>query len=253
MKKLNLNLFVLVLALGALQVSSCSKSGGGKSAPVAPIAPIAPSSTNVGFYSQTQNFVVNNYLNNNSQFSAQSGISAVLKEAMGTCDRNHSNGGLASCSTWARGEFDLVLWVPQGATSNQVRVILRALPGSQLNDFGSYSYSFPRFSEFIGCSLLGICINTGNSAGIFNPMVLDGNIWPINNNQGFEVRFYGPRLSQAYNKTFQLQVNSGKLEDGAWNYRLLYNNTEAASGTAIRCQSQHCGMDASYFRASSQF
>lgn len=253
MKQLNSQLLMALAIIAGLQISSCGKSGGGNSTPVAPVAPIAPSSKNVGFYSQTKNFVVSNHLNNNSQFTAGSAIAAVLREAMGTCDRNHSDGGLAACNTWARGEFDLVLWVPEGSLSNQVRVILRALPGSQLNDFGHYSYSFPKFSEFIGCSFLGICINSGNTAGIFNPMVLDGNIWPINNNQGFEVRFYGPRLSQAYNKTFQLQVDSGKLEDGAWNYRLLYNNLEAARGTAIRCQSQHCGMDASYFRASSQY
>lgn len=245
---LTTTLGLIITALSFSLMSSCGSSGGsGTTSSQTPSSPatVLPQGRSVGFYAQTSNFYLPNYINNNSSLQVQSGMYQVLKEAMGVCDREHISGGLASCNTWMSGAFDLVLYAEGGHTSHSVKLIIRSLPGSQLGGYGWYSYSLPDFRQFIGC-MLGICYS--NPSGVFNPLVLEASIWPINNSQGFESRAYGPRISRAYNKLFQLQVAQGKLEDQAWNFNLIYNGVSAAQGRAVRCQSQFCGMDSSYFR-----
>jgi len=101
-------------------------------------------------------------------------------------------------------------------------------------------------------NLLGFS-GSANNAGVFDPMVLDATIWPINNSKGFELRAMGPRMSTAWNKLFQLQVLEGKLEDASWNYKLHFNGQLAAEGKGAICQSQYCGMESSYFNNSSYY
>ena len=247
MQGIRIHILLSMMSLGLAFFNSCGSSGGSTGASPQPQlpAPVLPQSSSLGFYAQTSNFYLPGYLNNQSTLQVQSGMYQVLKEAMGVCDREHSSGGLASCSTWISGAFDIVLYAEGGSTSNSVKLVIRALPGSQLSGYGWYSYSLPSFRQFIGC-LIGICYS--NPSGVFNPLVLEASIWPINQSQGFESRAYGPRMSQAYNKLFQLQVAQGKLEDQAWNFNLIYNGISAAQGRAVRCQSQFCGMDSSYFR-----
>lgn len=240
--------YLVITLLAVSTFVGCGNSGGGGHTP-SPTPPpgsgVLPAGTPVGFYSQTSNLIVPGYVNFGSSLTVQQGMQSLLKDAMGVCDRSHISGGLAACSTWMHGAFDLVLLSENGAQSNAVKLIIRAIPGSQLNNMGWYTYSLPSFREFIGC-LIGIC--WGNPTGIFNPLVLEATIWPINNSQGFEVRAYGPRASFAWNKLFQLQVAQGKLEDAQWNYVLHFNGVQAAQGTTVRCQSQNCGLDASIVR-----
>jgi len=235
-----------------LAFSSCGKSGsgarGGVTNPNPPPPPgsvVLPAGSQVGFYAQTTNLIVPGYLNNGSSLTVQPGMSGVLRDAMGVCDREYISGGLASCNTWLSGAFDLVLLADGGAQTNTVKLIMRAIPGAQLNNYGWYSYSLPNFKQFIAC-LIGLCWS--NPQGIFNPLVLEATIWPINNSQGFEVRAYGPRVSRAWNQLFQLQVAQGKLEDAQWNFVLHYAGQQSAQGRAVRCQSQNCGLDSSIVR-----
>jgi hypothetical protein len=234
--------------LTLLALASCGNSGGsGGGAPAPAPAPgptVLPAGSQIGFYSQTSNLIVPGYWNNGSTLTVGPGMTQVLRDAMGVCDREHVSGGLASCSTWMTGAYDIVL-LANGSQSNTVKLIIRAVPGSQLGNFGWYSYSLPSFRQFIGC-MIGLCLS--NPQGIFNPLVLEATIWPINNSQGFEVRAYGPTGSRAWNKLFQLQVAQGKLEDAQWNYVLLFNGSQAAQGLSVRCQSQNCGLDSSIIR-----
>ena len=239
-----------LLALALLSFLSCGDKGGSNQTSSAP--PIVPSAppiqTPVAFYAQTPNVRVGNTFNPYSRFVAGPAMAAFLQDAMGICNRAHANGGLAHCNTWARGEFDFVMWAPQGSTSNSLRLIIRAIPGQQWGGYGSYSYSFPSLKEMIICGLTGICINTGNNAPIYNPLVVEGNLWPLNNSMGFQSTAYGPRVSRAYNKTLSVRVESGKLEDASFNFTLLYDNQVMGSGHAVRCQSENCGLDAQLFR-----
>lgn len=236
---------VALMAVLSLGLFSCQPPGDG-GVPVGPGLGILPAGSQVGFYSQTQNFLVPGYVNAGSSLQVEGGMQAMLRDAMGVCDREHISGGLASCQAWSTGAFDVVLWADGGSLSNAVTLVVRAVPGQQLNGFGSYAYSLPNFKEFLLTALTGW--NVSNPSGVFNPLVLEGSIWPVNNSQGFEVRAYGPRVSHAWNKLIQFQVAQGKLEDTSWNYQLLFNGQSAARGTSVRCTSQFCGMDSSYFR-----
>lgn len=238
------------VTLFSLFILSCGDSGsGGPSHPSNPGPGVYPPNqvnNNVGFYSQTSNFVINGYQNRGSEFIAQQGMKGILGEAMGICDREHISGGLAACETWLNGAFDLVLFSEQGAQANNVKIIFRAVPGQQLGGHGWYSYSLPKFKDLFLTALTGW--STSNPSAIYYHLNLSSSIWPINNSQGFEVRANGPNQSFAQYKLFQLHVAQGKLEDMGWNYKLFYNGQEAASGTAIRCESANCGLDSSYYR-----
>jgi len=238
----------LLAILALMVITSCGNSRrGGGSSPLPPSGAVfLPAGSHVAFYAQTSNLVLPGFSNNGSTLTVGPGMAGLLRDAMGVCDREHSSGGLASCSSWLSGAYDLVLLADGGAQSNSVKLIMRAIPGSQLNHFGWYSYSLPSFRQFL-LGILGFPV-WSNPQGIFNPLVLTATIWPINNSQGFEVRAYGPRVSRAWNQLFQLQVAQGKLEDAQWNYILSFNGATAAQGRSVRCQSQNCGLDSSIVR-----
>lgn len=197
---------------------------------------IPPQTTRIGFYAQSAN-MSGYYLNNGSTFNVGgSGLKAMLKEAMGVCDRDYANYGLSDCNAWVNGYHDLVFMM-DGSTSNQVRVMMRSYP--QVSQFGYYTASLPSISQFFS-TMLGF--PQYNYQGFFNPMILNGTIWPINNSQGFEIRANGPTGSQGYNRLLQLQVTSGKVEDERFTFILHYNGAQVATGTMVRCQSLTCGL-----------
>jgi hypothetical protein len=257
MKKAKTNYWTLVLIMGVFVgsgfLAACGKSGGGdtvlnpgvvQTCTNAGCTYPVPANSKLGFYAQTSNFYIPGYVNNGSTLQMQSGMSQVLKDAMGVCDRVAYTGGISACSNWMGGAHDLVLYSDAGSTANTMKLIIRSTPGMQLGGYGWYQYSVPDFKTAI-FNLLGFPV--GNYSGVFDPMVLEATIWPVNNSQGFEVRAYGPRMSYAWNKLFQLQVANGKLEDAQWNFQLYFNGQAAMSGKAVRCQSQNCGLDSSYF------
>jgi hypothetical protein len=197
------------------------------------------SPTNIGFYAQTSNF--GSYVQgftSASSLNLTSGWKTMLKDAMGVCDRDQSNGGLAGCNDWMNGMHDLVI-IMDSSTASTVRVTVRSYP-VPTNPYYSYSYSLPSATDFF-YGLLGFPI-MGNPSGFFNPMILTASIWPVNNSQGFEVRSLGPQQSYGWNKYLQLQIANGKVEDQSFQYQLFWNAQLAASGTMIRCQTQTCGL-----------
>lgn len=233
----------LLLFLGGLALTGCGSSstgGGGANGPgvngciginCPNIAPIAQKS----YYAQSTNMPSGGFANNGSSLNI-SNAEHILESAMGVCNRGYYNGGLADCRTWNSGFYDLVFMVDQ-SDNNKVNIIFRAYPqvGSSY-----YTYNLPRWDQFF-MSLIGLPI-AGNPQGVFNPMILQGTIHPVNQSQGFEIRAYGPQVSAGYNKLIQIQVANGKIEDERFRFNVFYNGSQFGSGTMVRCQTPTCGL-----------
>lgn len=238
--------WLFAAALVALAVA-CGKSGGGGGEP-APVVPavvptVVPPNVRVGFFAQ--NSKMDQYYNNmGSSYVLQSGMYEVFKTAMRTCDRGTYNGGYASCQSFMSGFNDIMIYM-NGSQANQVQMVVRTMPDTSCQSpyaCSGYWYSLPSFEQFI----LGIFgFNTFNNSNIYNPMVLNMTVWPINNSQGFELRGYAPGMDLYYNSgglLFQFQVPQGKFEDMAWNFQLVFNGKVAASGRMVRCSQPNCGV-----------
>jgi hypothetical protein len=238
-----------VIAIAILGFVACGKSGG-TSAPVVPVTtPVVaaiPPGTKIGFYAQNNKM---NYLYPDAVGSVldlrATGMTNVLKFAMGVCDRNYIDAGRAACSTWLNGLHDMMIFA-NGSQANTVKLVIRSMLDNSCqspNYCSSYWYSLPNFKQFI---LGAFGFNTYNNAGVYDPMVLDMTIWPVNNSQGFELRGYAPggaTYQGGNNLLFQFQVANGKLEDASWDFVLYYNANIVATGRMLRCQTQNCGVD----------
>jgi hypothetical protein len=202
-----------------------------------------PAGTRIGFFTQSSNYPNPN--NGGSTLNQGDGFTTLLKNAMGVCDRElqvgGSNGGISGCAAWAQGYHDMVI-VLDGSSANKAKMIIRSYP--YVNPANWYYYSLPSWSQFF-TGLVGIY--SGNMSGVYDPLVLDMTVWPINNNQGFELRANGPTASYAWWRLIQFRVPNGKIEDPAINYTLYIDGGNqsmqtAASGTMVRCQTQNCGI-----------
>jgi hypothetical protein len=236
---LALTTLLMATALGCAKSSDNGGNGGGGAAVVQTCAPNVPCAglppSNIGFYAESQS--MKTYNSSNSILTPNSGYATFLKEALGVCDREQYTGGLASCTSWINGYHDLVFML-DSVNSNSVRVVVRSYPQSQGGSY--YSYQLPRWDQFF-LGLVGFPI-AQNPSGFFNPMILNGTIYPINASQGFEIRAYGPQISYGYNKLLQLQIASGKIQDTQFGFILNWNGQAVANGTMVRCQTQNCGL-----------
>lgn len=202
----------------------------------------------IGFYAQTTQYTQNSVqIPNESTYTLGPGIQTLLKKAMGVCDRENSNGGLANCQTWRTGNawHDLVFMM-DGALSNEVRVVFRSSPNINYvcNPYGGctpnwYTYQLPSLTEFFG-GLIGVPV--GNIQGVYNPMVLRMTIHPVNDSKGFEMRGYGPSGSGANNLLIQIIVRNGQIEDRTVNFEAYINSESIGTGTFVRCQTETCGL-----------
>lgn len=235
----------LVMTLGLLFLAGCGSSSSGGSAGVPPggYNPCVAGyciqnyqNITTGYYAQSPNFPTGTYQNNNSVMNVSGSVTSLLAEAMGVCNRGYYNGGLADCNTWLNGYYDLVFMVDP-ANKDKVTVIFRAYP---MVGQSYYTYNLPSPQQFFG-SLIGLPLPQ-NPQGVFNPMILNSTINPVNNSQGFEIRSYGPQVSAGYNKLLQLQVASGKIQDERFAFNLFWNGSQIASGTLVKCQSPTCGL-----------
>lgn len=251
MKKHLLYLFTFSMLSGIGMLTAC---GGGSGPSVAnPVATQNTTCVYINGVCTTQNAYQTSYANTNIGFSAQtsnlsgygiptvgnlqiqSGFKTMLKEAMGVCDTGYSSGGLAGCDAWYNGQHEISFQL-NSSTSSGVRMMIRSMP--QYNAYYNYYYNLPSATDFF-LGMLGFPV-IGSYQGFFNPMILNGTIWPINNNAGFEIRANGPTVSMAWNKLLQLQVVNGKVEDGSFSFKLYYNGYLAATGTMARCQALTC-------------
>lgn len=183
----------------------------------------------VGFYSENWH--------DRTLTATGSGLSKFLRDAMGVCDRNHSNGGLAGCSAWTAGAFDIVMQAPNSQT-NSVQVTFRAKP--QVNPNGYYAYSLPSAGQLAG-AFFGFPV-VGNPSAVRNPLQLNMTVSVTNNYQGFEARGYGDFYTTANRSLVQVQIAKGKLEDSRFDYRIAYRGEIIVTGTFVRCNTADCGL-----------
>ena len=171
----------------------------------------------------------------------QQGYINVLREAMGVCDRAAAvggySGGQAGCSSWMGGQHSISFGM-NSTSSTGVQLTIKS--NYQSSGMMNYFYSIPSLGN-IALNILGFPAGQNNT-GYYNPLILNGTISPVNNSQGFEIRAYGPTGSVGYNKLFQLQVPSGKVQDQSVQFVLIYNGSQAASGTMTNCGSSVCAM-----------
>lgn len=183
----------------------------------------------VGFYSENWH---DRTLN-----TTGTGLQEFLKNAMGVCDRNHIDGGLAGCSAWTAGAFDIVMQAPNAQT-NTVQVTFRAKPRTNANSY--YAYSLPSAGQLAG-AFFGLPV-VGNPGAVRNPLQLNMTVSVTNNYQGFEARGYGDFYTTANRSLIQVQIAKGKLEDSRFDYRIAYRGQIIVTGTFVRCNSADCGL-----------
>ncbi len=237
--------FLAALAAASL-FAACAKNDGGGAESLPPPSVVNPATWTggkIGFYAQNSN-MDKYYQNNGSSFVPTAAYNNVLKLAMRTCDRGNSNGGQAACSAWLNGLNDIMVFA-NGAQASSVQMVLRSMYDSACTNpyyCTQYWYSMPSFSQFI-LGLFGF--NSFNNSNVYNPMILNMTIWPINNSKGFELRGNAPGYDLYYNSgglLFQFIVMEGKLTDLAWNYQLIFNGETVATGRMDRCGLQNCGV-----------
>ncbi len=167
----------------------------------------------------------------------ESGFTKMAKDAMGVCDRNEYNGGLADCQAWANG-FNDVVFLLDNANSSKANLIFRSYPISQSQN-SYYYYSLPSPKTFF-LNLMGFPV--GNTQGVYAPMVLEMPIFPWNNSQGFKAQNYGPSGSKAYGVLIEFEVAQGKIENQFLNFAVKFNGEPAMSGRMNRCSTATCGL-----------
>lgn len=190
---------------------------------------VATNTGSVGFYSENWHDRTLNPVNG--------GLHDFLKNAMGVCDRNHVDGGLAGCESWTAGAFDMVLQT-SNAQANTVQVTFRAKP--RFGTYGNYAYSLPSAGQLAG-AFFGFPIMS-EAGAVRNPLQVNMTLSVINNYQGFEARGYGDYYTQANRSLIQIRVASGKLENHSFEYFLSYRGKDIARGTFVRCNTADCGL-----------
>lgn len=236
MKKLIASLLVIYSALMLISCGKDNDSGYGYGAGLAnmpvPVCPpntiwngvscingtgVVPTSGPVRFYDYNRYFSnYGNYVNGDLTITNSGAYQQFLKEAMGICDRNiwGWQAGLSDCANWVAGSFQV-----EFAIDSSLK------PAVSFTAYPAPSY----FNYFMNIGLTG-----GGAA--FNPLVLSSNntFSLINNSKGFEIRAQGSYWNGGGLRLIQIQVLTGTLNDGYFNFDLYYpyNNvaTKFASG-----------------------
>lgn len=165
------------------------------------------------------------------------GLKNFLRDAMGVCDREHSNGGLADCSAWTQGKFDIVIRAESPQSTNLVATF-RAAP--MVNPYSNYAYSLPSATQAIA-GFFGLPMMP-NPMPALQRLNLDMVVSVTNNYQGFEARGYGAAMTYANRSLVQIQVAQGKLEDQYFSYRVAYRGEIIINGQFRRCTTVDCGL-----------
>lgn len=254
-------IWIFLATYTAVMVVACGKNG--SDATIAPAAnggcPTGSTFSNgscVGLNGIVQNtgytgssFKSDNFKDQTMSVSSGSATTAFLRDGMAICDRGSYNYGSASCSDYVSGYAQVVLQSVNTAGTT-ARVTIEVLPRS----YGSYGYggyssyyyaSLPSAQQGLTCGiswvLSGMCLMVPTATQMQiarNPLSLDLVISAINNNKGFEGRGYGGYGTISQTALIQLQVPNGKLTDGFFDFKLIYNGQ--AGGTIMSGRMNHC-------------
>jgi hypothetical protein len=201
-------------------------------------------------YNLSNGFYGDNYSYNGASFQITNPtlMKQFFKLAMGVCDRgdsNYQNIGSSNCDAYISGYRDIILQLPQSGNTGAALITVIAKP--YVDPYYNYYGQLPS-----GMGLLGVAL--GYFTGIYipdpsyytgayrNPLQIQAELSPINNNQGFEARGYGDAWTGANQTFIQVQVENGSVTSSSLSYKLLVQGQEAARGTMQRCQYQNCGM-----------
>jgi hypothetical protein len=249
--------------LMATQVISCNKSKK-SSGPPPPPPPPPPVTCPAGQIMSSAGCVIQGvvpvnmgpiqyYSSMNDRYSAaganlspDNSYTDFLQNALGVCERcENSYGETLQCSTWENGFNMIRLEFIQGIT-NKMRVHFYSSPIVQ-NQYFQYAWNFPTLEDFF------ITFFTGAPPPSCNPGQYapywwgDFSVETHNDNQGFVLYGQGPYLSKWNRHVIRIYVDTGKVGDATFNYRVVaYTPTNSVvnliTGSFSRCQTANCGL-----------
>lgn len=196
-------------------------------------------------------FKSDNFRDQSMSMTSSTATTAFLRDGMAICDRGTYNYGSASCTDYRSGYAQVVLQSVNAASST-ARLTIEVLPRSYTS-YSSYYYyaSLPSAQQGLTCGiswlLTGMCMMTPTATQsqiARNPIQLDLVVSAINNSQGFEGRGYGGLGTISQTALIQFQVANGKLSDGYFDYKLIYNGQAGGvimQGRMNRCSDASCG------------
>lgn len=216
---------LFLVATSLLVLVSCSKESKNNGSAVQCPAGTVYNGTYCVNANQTPNIVQQNtnvvfsatykYPYMNDTMSVGGGMQNFLENVMGTCNRYHSNNGMADCGGWAGGMTYLVISA-NSSVANTVTISIGASPAYNMNGYNYYS-QLPSFREL----LFGVPIDSYMGA-MFNPLIISGFISPYNNSQGFVIEADGPQNTAGFNGKLYITVTNGKLEDRQFSFAATF-------------------------------
>jgi hypothetical protein len=181
-----------------------------------------------------------------NSFQPDSSYTDFLQNALGVCERCvNSYGEALQCSTWENGFNMIRLEFVQGV-SNRMRVHFYSTPILQ-NNYFTYAWNFPSLEDFFLTWFTGAPPPSCNPGQYAPYWYGDFNVETTNGSQGFVLYGQGPYLSKWNRHTIRIYVDTGKIGDPNFNYRVVaYTPTNEVihlvNGSFSRCQSQNCGL-----------
>lgn len=204
-------------------------------------------------FSYNTGFYADNYSGGSARLSIvnQDAMKQFLKYAMGVCDRgqyDYQNLGTADCSYFINGYTDIIIQFPPQLTGN---ALLTVIARPRTNPFINYSGQLPSIWGMLGLAIgytTGIYVpdfSTTYQGPYRNPLQIQMNVSPINNNAGFLAQGYGDPYYGSYppeQMVVGVEVANGNANSTTMNYSFKVKGVTAATGVLARCQFQNCGL-----------
>lgn len=201
------------------------------------------------FYNYSLGFYADNYSNVGSyvQITNITNMKQLLKYGMGVCDRATHTYGAANCDYYIQGWYDLIIQLPSdfnataGGTTNALVTIAVRPNGSDSNI--QYQASFGSWWQ-VAAGFFGVYIpDTNYYSGVYrNPLQIQSQVSPINNNAGFSASGYGDYWTGYSNTIVTIEVASGNQNSQYFDFKLKVGGQEAAKGRMAKCQTPNCGI-----------
>lgn len=202
-----------------------------------------PTNTN---YNYSIGYFADNYTGTSSlQVTNATLMKQLYKLGMGVCDRGTNNYGAANCDYYVTGQTDIIIQFPNSGSTTPTNALITVFARPRYNSYFNYQASTGPWWATLGNALLG-----GNyipdpkyySGAYRNPLQIQTNVSPTNNNQGFQASGYGDAWT-GYNQTLlTVEILSGNLSSTSLNYNLKIGGQTVATGRMSRCQIQNCGI-----------